>query len=154
MVFFDWCSNIFWAKPPIRKPVPPLRALLATPQKNTLCSFHFARARFFLLLMKRVFFCGVLPSKYSGRWRDWPQFDFAKKKRNSPHTQYERIYWVFVFNWLSDFSQKTVECRDGIRHYTPWPCRSPMRRERLMRDCPVFLLCMTWANSGWSATLW
>ena len=32
--------------------------------------------------MKRVFFCGVLPSKYSGRWRDWPQFDFAKEKRN------------------------------------------------------------------------
>ena len=49
-------------------------------------SFHFARARFFLLLMKRVFFCGVLPSKYSGRWRDWPQFDFAKEKRNSPQT--------------------------------------------------------------------
>src|SRR3989344_6363706 len=36
--------------------------------------------------MKRVFFCGVLPSKYSGRWRDWPQFDFAKEKRNSPQT--------------------------------------------------------------------
>jgi hypothetical protein len=36
--------------------------------------------------MKRVFFCGVLPSKYSGRWRDWPHFDFAKEKRNSPQT--------------------------------------------------------------------
>ena len=42
---------------------------VATPQKNTLCSFHFARAGFLFLLMKRVFFCGVLPSKYSGRWR-------------------------------------------------------------------------------------
>ena len=35
---------------------------------------------------ERVFFCGVLPSKYSGRWRGWPQFDFAKEKRNSPQT--------------------------------------------------------------------
>jgi len=29
---------------------------------------------------------GVLPSKYSGRWRGCPQFDFAKEKRNSPQT--------------------------------------------------------------------
>ena len=36
--------------------------------------------------MKRVFFCGVLPSKYSGRWRGWSHFDFAKEKRNSPQT--------------------------------------------------------------------
>ena len=69
-----------------RKPAPPPLAPLATPQKNTLCSFHFARAGFLFLLMKRVFFCGVLPSKYSGRWRDWPHFDFAKEKRNSPQT--------------------------------------------------------------------
>ena len=42
---------------------PPLRALLATPQKNTLCSFHFARAGlvvslsnpFFLLRLRRCF---------------------------------------------------------------------------------------------------
>jgi len=27
---------------------------------------------------------GVLPSKYSGRWWGWPQFDFEKEKRNSP----------------------------------------------------------------------
>jgi len=67
----------------LRKPAPPLLDKLATPQKNTLYSFHFARARFFLLLMKRVFFCGVLPSKYSGRWRDWPHFDLAREKRNS-----------------------------------------------------------------------
>ncbi len=60
-MFFGRSSNIFRAKPPIRKPAPPLLDKLATPQKNTLCSFHFARARFFLLLMKRVFFCGVLP---------------------------------------------------------------------------------------------
>src|SRR3989338_8824854 len=67
-----------------RKPAPPLLDKLATPQKNTLCSFHFARAGFFLLLMKRVFFCGVLPSKCSGRWGGCPQFDFAKEKRNAP----------------------------------------------------------------------
>src|SRR3989338_5628443 len=36
--------------------------------------------------MKRLFFCGVLPSKYSGRWRGCPQFDFAKEKWNSPQT--------------------------------------------------------------------
>ena len=69
-----------------RKPAPPPLDKLATPQKNTLCSFHFARAGFLFLLMKRVFFCGVLPSKYSGRWRDWPHFDFAKEKGNSPQT--------------------------------------------------------------------
>src|SRR3989344_1457187 len=34
-----------------------------------------------ICLMKRVFF---LPSKYSGRWRDWPHFDLAREKRNSP----------------------------------------------------------------------
>ena len=33
---------------------------LAAPQKNTLCSFHFARAGFLFPLMKRVFFCGAL----------------------------------------------------------------------------------------------
>src|SRR3990167_10881867 len=78
--------NAFSGNPRRMKP-PRRRSLtLAAPQKNTLCSFHFARARFFLLLMKRVFFCGVLPSKYSGRWRGCPQFDFAKEKRNSPQT--------------------------------------------------------------------
>ena len=76
--------ELFLSKTPNKKPAPPLLDKLATPQKNTLCSFHFARARFFFLLMKRVFFCGVLPSKYSGRWRGCPQFDFAKEKRNSP----------------------------------------------------------------------
>ena len=83
-------SNLFYQKllneTRPRKPAPPPLGNLATPQKNTLCSFHFARAGFLFLLMKRVFFCGVLPSKYSGRWRDWPQFDFAKEKRNSPQT--------------------------------------------------------------------
>ena len=69
-----------------RKPAPPPLDKLATPQKNTLCSFHFARAGFLFLLMKRVFFCGVLPSKYSGRWRGWPHFDLAREKRNSPQT--------------------------------------------------------------------
>ena len=39
-VFFDWCSNFFWAKPPIRKPAPPLLDKLEPPQKNTPCSFH------------------------------------------------------------------------------------------------------------------
>ena len=68
----------------LRKPAPPPLDKLATPQKNTLCSFHFARAGFLFLLMKRVFFCGVLPSKYSGRWRNWPHFDLAREKRNSP----------------------------------------------------------------------
>src|SRR3989338_8001423 len=49
-------------------------------------SFHFARPRFLFLLMKRVFFCGVLPSKYSGRWRGCPLFVFARSWRNSPQT--------------------------------------------------------------------
>src|SRR3990167_963908 len=70
----------------LRKPARRRSLRSRTPQKNTLCSFHFARAGFFLLLMKRVFFCGALPSKYSGRWRDWPHFDLAREKRNSPQT--------------------------------------------------------------------
>src|SRR3989344_2498461 len=82
------CANSFYQKllneTRPRKPVPPLLDKLATPQKNTLRSFHFACAGFLFLLMKRVFFCGVLPSKYSGRWRDWPHFDLAREKRNSP----------------------------------------------------------------------
>ena len=87
-VYLRFRSNLLYQKllnkTRPRKPVPPPLAPLATPQKNTLYSFHFARPRFFLLLMKRVFFCGVLPSKYSGKWRDWPHFDFAREKRNSP----------------------------------------------------------------------
>jgi len=89
-VSLQFGSNSFYQKllneTRLRKPAPPLLASLATPQKNTLCSFHFARAGFLFLLMKRVFFCGVLPSKYSGRWRDWPHFDLAREKRNSPQT--------------------------------------------------------------------
>jgi len=42
-------------KPARRRSLP-----LAAPQKNTLYSFHFARAGFLFLLMKRVFFCGAL----------------------------------------------------------------------------------------------
>src|SRR3990167_8275060 len=87
-VSLQFGSNSFYQKllneTRLRKPAPPLLASLATPQKNTLCSFHFARAGFLFLLMKRVFFCGVLPSKYSGRWRDWPHFYLSKEKRNSP----------------------------------------------------------------------
>ena len=83
-------SNSFYQKllneTRLRKPAPPPLDKLATPQKNALCSFHFVRAGFLFLLMKRVFFCGVLPSKYSGRWRDWPHFDLAREKRNSPQT--------------------------------------------------------------------
>jgi len=82
----DEVRTFFEQKPPIRKPAPPPLGNLPTPQKNTLCSFHFARARFLFLLMKRVFFCGVLPSKHSGRWRGCPLFDFSKEKRNSPQT--------------------------------------------------------------------
>src|SRR3990167_8099934 len=88
-VSLQFGSNSFYQKllneTRLRKPAPPPLAPLATPQKNTLYSFHFARAGFLFLLMKRVFFCGVLPSKYSGRWRDWPLF-FARTRRNSPHT--------------------------------------------------------------------
>jgi len=33
--------------------------------------------------MKRVFFYDALLSKYSGRWRDWPHFDFAREKQKA-----------------------------------------------------------------------
>jgi len=46
--------------------------------------FSFCARRFFSSKRKRVFFCGVLPSKYSGRWQGWPHFDLAREKRNSP----------------------------------------------------------------------
>jgi len=54
--------------------------------KQTTNHFIFLFLLPFVLKKERVFFCGVLPSKYSGRWRDCPQFDFAKEKRNSPQT--------------------------------------------------------------------
>jgi len=50
----------------LRKPAPPLLDKLATPQKNTLCSFHFARAGFFLLKGKENFFADLC-SKRAGR---------------------------------------------------------------------------------------
>jgi len=112
-----------------RKPAPPPLDKLAPPQKNTLCSFHFARTGFLFLLMKRVFFCGVLPSKYSGRWRDWPHFDLAREKRNSPHTQYERnLYWAFLFRRIRT---SPVECREVARHCLPTPCRRVLALQEL-----------------------
>jgi len=39
-----------------RKPAPPLLDKLATPQKNTLWSFHFGRAGFLFLPMKKSIF--------------------------------------------------------------------------------------------------
>ena len=53
-------------------------------RKKVFFTFFDLRAPIFFLPMKRVFSCDVLPSKYSGRWRGCPQFDFEKKKRNSP----------------------------------------------------------------------
>ena len=89
-VSLQFGSNSFYQKllneTRLRKPAPPPLDKLATPQKNTLCSFHFVRAGFLFLLMKRGFFCGVLASKYSGRGRNWPHFDLAREKRNSAQT--------------------------------------------------------------------
>ena len=126
----------------MRKPAPPLLDKLATPQKNTLCSFHFAclpvgmaRAGFLFLLMKRVFFCGVLPSKYSGRWRGCPQFDFAKEKRN--------FYPVASLLCFGVFQPPRPPCLRSTaggqsaswRTPNPLPC---LRRERRGRQafCP------------------
>src|SRR3989338_3471076 len=52
--------NAFSGNPRRMKPHRRRSLTFAAPQKNTLCSFRFARARFLLLLMKRVFFCGAL----------------------------------------------------------------------------------------------
>src|SRR3989344_2228165 len=52
-----------------RCPTPPpasANAPAATSQKNILRFSDFARDRFFLLKRKRIFFCSVPPSKYSG----------------------------------------------------------------------------------------
>ena len=43
--------------------------LSATPKKNVSCFLDLAGVRFFLK-EERTFFFGVLPSKYSGRWRN------------------------------------------------------------------------------------
>src|SRR3989338_1287380 len=59
----------------LRKPARRRSLRSRTPQKNTLCSFHFARAGFFLLLMKRVFFCGVLLLR--AERRGFPLFYFV-----------------------------------------------------------------------------
>jgi len=40
----------------------------ATPKKNVPCFLDLAAVKFFLK-KERIFFFGVLPSKYSGRWR-------------------------------------------------------------------------------------
>ena len=54
---------------------------LATPQKNTLCSFHFARADF-LLKEKKTFVRGSALNEQDGG--SCPLFDFARAWRNSP----------------------------------------------------------------------
>src|SRR3989344_873156 len=41
----------------------------ATPKKNVPCFSDLAGVKFFLKV-ERTFFFGVLPSKYSGRWRN------------------------------------------------------------------------------------
>ena len=43
--------------------------LSATPKKNVPCFLDLAEVKF-LLKVERTFFFGVLPSKYSGRWRN------------------------------------------------------------------------------------
>jgi len=43
--------------------------LSATPKKNVPCFLDLAVVKFFLKV-ERTFFFGVLPSKYSGRWRN------------------------------------------------------------------------------------
>src|SRR3989344_3328742 len=73
-------------KPPRRRSL-----TLAAPQKNTPCSFHFARAGlvvslsnpFFLLKGKENFFAGFCSQR--ARRRGWPLF-FARTRRNSPPT--------------------------------------------------------------------
>ena len=69
-------------KPPRRRSLP-----LAAPQKNTLCSFHFARAGFFLLKGKENFFAGFCSER---AWRRaWPLF-FARTRRNFWRQQIEK----------------------------------------------------------------
>jgi len=63
VVFFDWCSNIFWAKSQLRKPASSTLAQLATSQKNTITEkysllFSFCARRFFLLKGKENFYAG------------------------------------------------------------------------------------------------
>ena len=85
-----------------------------------------ARAGFLFLLMKRVFFCGVLPSKYSGRWRGCPQFDFAKEKRNfypvasllcfgAPQTPLPLFLFSNGTGTASTSGQKILPCRVAKR---------------------------------------
>jgi len=77
-------------KPPRRRSLP-----LAAQQKSFLCISDFVRAGFFLLKGKENFFAGLCSDR--ARRRGWPLFYFARARRNSPQTQYERIYWGFVF---------------------------------------------------------
>ena len=56
--------------PDERKPRHCLAPLGNSERKNTPCIFDFAHDRFFLKMGRTFFFLGVLPSKYSGKWRN------------------------------------------------------------------------------------
>ena len=63
-VFIVPSSNLF-SKQMIRGKPHALASTPATPKKNVSCFFDLAGVNFFLK-MERIFFFGVLPSKYSG----------------------------------------------------------------------------------------
>ena len=74
--------------------------------------------------MKRVFFCGVLPSKYSGRWRGCPQFDFAKEKRNSPKPLVPVHSFMRRRAFRFSFSQTERERKQAGKNFYPVGSRS------------------------------
>ena len=74
--------------------------------------------------MKRVFFCGVLPSKYSGRWRGCPQFDFAKEKRNSPKPLVPVHSFMRRRAFRFSFAQTERERKQAGKNFYPVGSRS------------------------------
>ena len=99
--------------------VPPLPRFTRQPQKEKMfLAFRICARPIFSENGKDIFLFGVLPSKYSGRWRDWPLF-FARTRRNSPHTPLPpcscgdgRKFWRRLFS----FPCPTTRARKSLRN--------------------------------------
>src|SRR3989344_2954725 len=67
--------------------------LSATPKKNVPCFLDLAGVNFFLKV-ERTFFFGVLPSKYSGRWRNNADSVLRKHFSGGMVSAKPRLIWI------------------------------------------------------------
>ena len=97
--FFERKTN--WIAPP-----PPRRASADTKEKCLLL-FGFARARFFLNI-ERTFFFGVLPSKYSGRWRGSMRCLGLAEGGCGGNSAKPSLWFIFAFGIASPKNKESV----------------------------------------------